>query len=206
MLQNRSTMVPRKGVFILFFQSFLDVNSSHFQMEIDSEIGKSTPNPTNPTREQILRHLHRANQVAKRAYQFGHHPFGSILIGPDHETELIAQGNIDAVNHAESTLARIACTNFSSDYLWTCTLYSTFEPCVMCAGTIYWSNIGRVVYGVEEKRLLQLTGDSKDNPTMNIPCRYVFEHGQKNIQVLGPVPELETALMEPHKGFWKKTV
>ena len=50
----------------------------------------------------------------------------------------------------------------------------------MCAGTMYWANVGRLVYGAAEKRLLELTGSSDQNPTLDVPCRYVFEHSQKN--------------------------
>ncbi len=160
------------------------------------------PGP-DPSPEQMARHLRRANEVAKRAKQFGHHPFGCILVAPDHETVLGEQGNIDTVNHAEATLVRTAWNNFSPEYLWGCTLYTTFEPCVMCTGTMYWANVGRVVYGATEKRLLELTGSSTQNPTLDVPCRYVFEHSQKAVKVFGPIPELETELVAPHLGFWK---
>jgi tRNA(Arg) A34 adenosine deaminase TadA len=160
-------------------------------------------NLINPTVDQMKRHLRRANEIAKRALNFGHHPFGCILVGPNNETILMEQGNVDTINHAESTLLRMAATNFSSEYLWECTLYTTFEPCVMCAGTLYWTNVGRLVFGATEKRLLELTGNNKMNPTLDIPCRYVFEHGQKNINVWGPFSELEEELVEPHQHFWK---
>ena len=164
---------------------------------------RPTPGGADPTPEQMTRNLRRANEIAKRAKQFGHHPFGCILVAPDHETVLMEQGNVDTVNHAESTLARTAWTNFSPEYLWNCTLYTTFEPCVMCTGTLYWANVGRVVYGAAEKRLLELTGSSEQNPTLDIPCRYVFAHSQKDVKVWGPVPALEAELVEPHQGFWK---
>ena len=164
---------------------------------------RPTPGGADPTPEQILRNLRRANEVAERAKRFGHHPFGCILVAPDHETVLMEQGNVDTVNHAESTLVRTAWSNFSPEYLWNCTLYTTFEPCVMCTGTLYWANVGRVVYGAAERRLLELTGSSEQNPTLDVPCRYVFAHSQKNVKVWGPVPELEAELVEPHKGFWK---
>ena len=164
---------------------------------------RATPPGPDPSSEQMARHLRRANEVAKRAKQFGHHPFGCVLVAPDHETVLMEQGNVDTVNHAESTLARVAWTNFSPEYLWGCTLYTTFEPCVMCTGTLYWANVGRVVYGAAEKRLLELTGSSEQNPTLDVPCRYVFEHSQKDVKVWGPIPELEAELVAPHLGFWK---
>ena len=49
----------------------------------------------------------------------------------------------------------------------------------MCAGAIYWANIGRVVYGMTERRLLELTGSNEQNPTFDLPCREVFSRGQK---------------------------
>ncbi|CAF3702015.1 unnamed protein product [Rotaria sp. Silwood1] len=168
-----------------------------------NQIEEAKPTGNNPTHDQMMRHLHRANQIAKRALQFGHHPFGCILVASDNETILMEQGNIDTVNHAESTLARMACTNFSSEYLWRCTLYTTFEPCAMCAATLYWANIGQIVFGATEKRLLELTGSNENNPTLDIPCRYVFQHGQKKIEVWGPFPELENEFIELHRGFWK---
>ncbi|WP_347277910.1 nucleoside deaminase [Leptolyngbya sp. FACHB-711] len=152
--------------------------------------------------EQMMRHLQRSNQIAWRARQFGHHPFGAILVAPDHETILLEQGNVDTVNHAESVLIRSAYTNFSPEYLWDCTLYTTVEPCAMCAATLYWANIGRLVYGIAEEQLLQLTGNHAQNPTLNLPCREVFKHGQKSIQVWGPIAEVEDAIIELHRDFW----
>ncbi|MGL6111873.1 MAG: nucleoside deaminase, partial [Rubrivivax sp.] len=57
---------------------------------------------------QMLRHLRRANAVAQAAMDAGHHPFGALLVGPDGETVLLEQRNVDSVNHAESVLAREA--------------------------------------------------------------------------------------------------
>jgi tRNA(Arg) A34 adenosine deaminase TadA len=156
-----------------------------------------------PSLEQLVRHLRRANAIAKRAVAMGHHPFGAVLVGPDHETILLEQGNVDTINHAESVLARVAGMNFTPTYLWECTLYTTVEPCAMCAATQYWANIGNLVYGMGEHRLLELTGDHAENPTMDIPSRYIFEHSQKAIHVTGPVPEVEAEIAELHQKFWK---
>ena len=156
------------------------------------------------TPEQISHHLHRANDVARRAMDMGRHPFGAILVAPDGETVLAEQGNVDSVNHAESTLARTAATNFTPEFLWQCTLVTTVEPCAMCAGTQYWANIGRLVYGMTEQRLLELTGNHEHNPTMDLPCRSVFGAGQKNVAVTGPVAEVEAEIAALHVGFWQK--
>lgn len=151
---------------------------------------------------QIQKHLLRANEVARRAAAMGRHPFGALLVAPDGETVLAEQGNIDTVNHAESTLARHAADNWPDEYLGRCTLVTTFEPCAMCAGTVYWANIGRVVYGASEEALLALTGDHPENPTLSLPCREVFERGQKSVEVIGPVPELFEHMLAPHRDFW----
>lgn len=156
------------------------------------------------TPEQVIRHLRRANAVARRAMDLGRHPFGAILVAPDGDTVLAEQGNVDTVNHAESTLARSAATNFTPDYLWQCTLVTTVEPCAMCAGTQYWSNIGRLVYGMTERRLLQLTGSHTGNPTMDMPCRSVFAAGQKPVEVVGPVAAVEAEISALHQTFWHR--
>lgn len=155
-----------------------------------------------PKPEQILRHLRHANEVAKAAAAGGHHPFGAILVGPDQETVLLEQGNVNTVNHAEAVLARTADAKFSPDYLAGCTLYTTVEPCAMCAATQYWANIGRLVYGMDEGRLRAFTGDHPENPTLDLPCRELFARGQKDIPVMGPVPEVEAEIAALHRDFW----
>lgn len=154
--------------------------------------------------EQLVRALRRANEVARRAMAMGRHPFGAILVAPDGETVLAEQGNVDTVNHAESTLARMAATNFPQDYLWQCTLVTTVEPCAMCAGTQYWANIGRLVYGMTEARLLEFTGNHGENPTMHLPSRTVLGAGQKSIEIIGPVPEAEIEIAALHTDFWSR--
>jgi tRNA(Arg) A34 adenosine deaminase TadA len=156
------------------------------------------------TEDEIHRHLRRANDVAKRAASMGRHPFGALLVAPDGETVLAEQGNIDTVNHAESTLARHAANNWPGEYLGRCTLVTTFEPCAMCTGTAYWANIGRIVYGASEEALLALTGNHAENPTLSLPCREVIARGQKTIEVIGPVEPLTDELLAPHRDFWTR--
>jgi len=118
-------------------------------------------------------------------------------------TVLLEQGNVSTVNHAEAVLARTADMNFPPAYLANCTLYTTVEPCAMCAGTLYWANIGRLVYGMDESRLLAFTGSHPENATLDVPCRYLFARGQKDIPVIGPVAEVEAEIAEVHQAFWK---
>jgi tRNA(Arg) A34 adenosine deaminase TadA len=88
--------------------------------------------------------------------------------------------------------------------LWNCTLVTTVEPCAMCAGTQYWAHIGRLVFGMTEARLLGLTGNHGENPTMNLPCRMVFASGQKAIEVIGPVASMEEEIAALHRDFWAR--
>ena len=152
--------------------------------------------------DQMIRHLRAANEVARTTMASGHHPFGAVLVAPDGETLLLEQGNVDSVNHAEAVLARDAAKRFIPDELWRCTLVTTVEPCAMCAGTQYWAHIGRLVYGMSEHRLLQLTGNHAENPTLDLPCRELFARGQKAVQVHGPFAEVEEEIAALHRSFW----
>lgn len=156
------------------------------------------------TPDQAVQALRHANAVSADALARGHHPFGAVLIAPDGETVLATQGNVDSVNHAEAVLARTAAQAHPQEYLWNCTLVTTVEPCAMCAGTQYWAHIGRLVYGMSEKRLLELTGNHGENPTMDLPCREVFARGQKAIEVVGPVTAVEDEIAALHRNFWIK--
>lgn len=159
------------------------------------------------TEQQQRAALVIANQEALSAKAAGHHPFAAVLVAPDGLTILDRQGNIDTVNHAESTLARRAASQYSSEYLWGCTLVSTVEPCAMCAGTQYWANIGHLLYGLSERQLLTLTGNHHENPTMDLPSRTVFAAGQKAVTVTGPFAQndapLEQLLVASHVGAWR---
>ena len=158
---------------------------------------------TEPTLEQAIALLLRAQALAERAVAQGHHPFGALLVGPDHETVLMEQGNVDSVNHAEAVLAREAAKRFTPEELWGCTLVTTVEPCAMCAGTQYWAHIGRVIFGLEERDLLRLTGNHAENPTLDLPCREVFARGQKDVRVIGPVAEVTDLIASCHRRFWQ---
>ncbi|CAO3625214.1 unnamed protein product [Cunninghamella blakesleeana] len=152
--------------------------------------------------DDMIKHLRQTIKIAQRAMTLGHHPFGAMLVGPDNQV-LAEQCNIDTVSHAESTLCRNSFYNYPQSFLNQCTLYSNFELCAMCAGTCYWSGIGCVVYGATEKRLLELTGNNDENPTMSLECREVFKAGQREVKVYGPFPELEEEIVKDHIDFWK---
>ncbi|MFK7917875.1 MAG: nucleoside deaminase, partial [Ilumatobacter sp.] len=115
-----------------------------------------------------VRHLERTIELADEAAATGNHPFGSVIV--DADGVVLAEGknefSVDrGPGHAETNLARRAAREFSVEQLRGSTLYTSVEPCCMCAGTIYWAEIGAVVFGMTEKRLGELTGDDPANPT-----------------------------------------
>jgi len=150
--------------------------------------------------------LRRSFAVARRALTHGNHPFGAILVDEKGSVLLEAENGYmpshDGTAHAERLLATQACTTLGADVLAKATLYSSAEPCAMCAGAIYWAGIGRLVYGLSEHRLRAVTGNHPENPTLDLPCREVFKSGQRATEVLGPMLEDEAEAL--HAGVWSK--
>jgi len=160
-----------------------------------------------PTAEMDIAYLRRAIEVSRRSRERGNHPFGSILVDAKGDVVLEAENtfSIDkGPGHAEANLAREAAKLLDWDDLERCTLYTSVEPCCMCAGAAYWTGIGAVVFGVTEARLGELTGDHPENLTLDLPCRTVFAAGRRSIEVRGPYAEIEDEVLAVHKDFWVK--
>jgi tRNA(Arg) A34 adenosine deaminase TadA len=162
------------------------------------------PDPGRSEHDEVF--LRRSFEVARRAVTHGNHPFGAILVDQVGNVLIEAENGYmparDGTAHSERLLATQACTTLSPDILSKATLYSSAEPCAMCAGAIYWAGIGRLVYGLSERRLRMLTGNHPENPTLDLPCREVFASGQRATEVVGPLLEGEAAAL--HEGAWKK--
>jgi tRNA(Arg) A34 adenosine deaminase TadA len=161
-----------------------------------------------PKRAEDAGFVRRSFEVARRAQALGNHPFGALLVGPDGKV-LLAQGNgymprRDMTGHAERLLCTRASQRIPQEVLAGSTLYSSAEPCAMCAGAMYWAGIGRLVYGLSEARLKAITGDHPENPTLALPCRRVFAAGQRATEVVGPLLEDEAAAL--HEAFWARQV
>jgi tRNA(Arg) A34 adenosine deaminase TadA len=154
-----------------------------------------------PDHELLLR---IAYEEARKARESGNHPFAAILVDADGQI-LMTQHNAyqphgDMTGHAERVLMTRASTTYSAELLRGACMYTSAEPCAMCAGAAYWTGIKRVVYGLSERRLKTITGDHSENPTLDLPCRDVFASGQRHVEVIGPLLEDEGA--ELHEGVW----
>lgn len=153
-------------------------------------------------------YLKIAIALSQKSRESGNTPFAAILVDKE-GTILLEQMNVEiteqkCTGHAETQLAEHASKKYSKEFLWDCTLYTTAEPCAMCAGAIYWSNIGHIVYAMTEKDLLKLTGSDPQNPTFDIPCRDIFAKGQKPITVTGPFPDLTPLASKAHENYWNQ--
>ena len=148
--------------------------------------------------------LRRSFCVARRAREHGNHPFGAILVDAGGDVLMEVENGFmpsrDMTAHAERLLATKASQQYDAKLLAGCTLYTSAEPCAMCAGAIYWTGIGRVVFGLSEHRLKTMTGNHAENPTLDLPCRTVFAAGQRSVEVIGPMLEEEAAAL--HAGVW----
>lgn len=149
--------------------------------------------------------LRQAFAIAEHSRQGGDHPFGALLADADGNV-LMDQGNGysaeggDRTAHAEKLLATRAGKTYDLAILAGCTLYSSAEPCAMCAGAIYWAGIGRVVFGQSEKDLKAMTGDNPENPTLDLPSAVVFAAGQRPTQLVGPLLADEAAALQ--RDYW----
>lgn len=152
-----------------------------------------------------LKFLRRTIDLAGHVAARGIHPFAAILVSDQGEV-LMEQVNAylpdqDMTGHAERVLMTRASKAWRPHFLARCTMYVSAEPCCMCAGAAYWAGLGRLVYGVSEHRLKQMTGNHPENPTLDLPCREVFAAGQREVEVIGPLLEDEAAAV--HQAFWR---
>ena len=151
-----------------------------------------------------LDYLRKAINLASKAREHGNHPFGAVLVDAQGILLLEAENSVvtgrDCTGHAETNLIRKASAAYPAAALAGCTLYTSTEPCAMCAGAIYWSGVGRVVYALSERGLLELVAHLPGGDFLNLPCREVFARGGRTVEVLGPL--LEGEAREVHAGFW----
>jgi tRNA(Arg) A34 adenosine deaminase TadA len=161
----------------------------------------------NEISEQDIVFLRRAIELAAEARADGRHPFGALIVNERCVVVVEARNNAvlpkgDPTQHAELVACKEVAPLLSAEELARCTLYTSTEPCAMCAGAIYWTGLGRVVYALPEQGLMRYTGSHEENLTLDLPCREVFARGQRPVVVAGPALEDEAGMV--HEGFWVK--
>jgi tRNA(adenine34) deaminase len=97
----------------------------------------------------------QALKEARKAYEEDEIPVGAVVVVNE---KIISRGHnmVERLNdptaHAEMIALTSAFNSLGSKYLQDATLYVTVEPCLMCAGALYWSKIGRIVYGADDPK------------------------------------------------------
>lgn len=160
---------------------------------------------TAPLDDRDASYMGQAIAWAHTAREQGNRPFGAVIVSADGELLTEAYCNTsetgDCTGHAETNAVRLASSTVSRETLQSATLYSSAEPCVMCAGAIFWSGITRVIFGIDAVSLRVFRGERAEQRDAELSCRDVFAASPHAIECIGPVMMEEAS--EPHKGFWK---
>ena len=121
----------------------------------------------NPYNDEYF--MKQALQEAKNAFEEDEVPVGAVIVC---KNQIIARGHnlteilSDVTAHAEIQAITAAAQYLGAKYLKECTLYVTVEPCCMCAGALFWSQIDKVVFGTrDEKRGAGTVGESLYHPS-----------------------------------------
>ena len=130
--------------------------------------------------------MREALKEARYAYEEGEVPVGAVVVA---NNKVIARGHNqteilnDVTAHAEMIALTSAAQTIGGKYLIDCTLYVSLEPCVMCAGALYWSQIGNIVYGAsDEKRGFNRISSSIIHPKTTIVSGILAEECQTIIK------------------------
>jgi tRNA(Arg) A34 adenosine deaminase TadA len=133
--------------------------------------------------------------IARQAASRGDNPFGALLVGADGST-LASAGNSQSTDgqvlaHAEMNLLHQAVKEHPPEILGGATLYTSAEPCAMCTGALFWSGVGRLVFGLSNRRLHEIHGANARQ--LAIGSTEVLKGAGRVVEVIGPVLEDEAA-------------
>ncbi len=99
--------------------------------------------------------MKKALQEAEAAYEKGEIPVGAVIVIDDRviaRAHNLTETLTDVTAHAEMQAITAAANFLGGKYLQNCTLYVTLEPCQMCAGALYWSQISKIVYAAKDEQ------------------------------------------------------
>jgi tRNA(adenine34) deaminase len=129
--------------------------------------------------------MQQAMQLAHQAYQEDEVPVGAIIVA---QNRIIGKGyNLterlhDVTAHAEMQAITAAANTLGGKYLKDCTLYVTLEPCTMCAGALYWSQLSRVVIACKDEKHGYLSKKIKLHPKTTIEFVLLEEESKALLQ------------------------
>ncbi len=144
-------------------------------------------------------YIREAIELAHEAVASGNTPFGSLLVVDNavlKRSENTTLTDDDITAHPELKLARWAARELDAEELAGCTMYTSTEPCEMCAAAIHYAGLNRVVYSVSSASLANVQGTASSGT----PCEEVIERKGGSTAVDGPV--LETEGLRVHEEFY----
>jgi len=115
--------------------------------------------------------MKKALQEAEVAFEKGEIPVGAVIVVEDRiiaRTHNLTELLNDVTAHAEMQAITAAANFLGGKYLTKCTLYVTLEPCQMCAGALYWSQIAKIVYGASDEQRGFMTMGTKLHPKTKV--------------------------------------
>jgi len=144
-------------------------------------------------------YIRMAIEIAKESKKEGNLPFGCVLVNKNGEVLLKGKNTIntdvDCLAHAEINLIRDASKKFDYSFLNKCTIYTSDEPCPMCTSAIYWSGIGKLVYGLSKTEYYRIVGRDNPNWVFEMPARELLDRGGRKLEVIGPLLEEEASIL-----------
>lgn len=165
-----------------------------------SSWGNHTTSRMSALSEEDLAHLRSAFRIAEAASRSGNAPFGARLVGADGSVLLEGGNRVattrDSTAHAEIIVIRQASATLDSELLRSSTLYTSAEPCAMCAGAICWLGIGRIVFGISAERIRELDAAVSAEP--GVSGHTVLAQATHRPIVIGPSLEDEGATLLFH--------
>ena len=146
-------------------------------------------------------YIDRAIELAYQAKENGDNPFGFILVDEDGnilmEDENTQVTQNDITGHPELKIAKRAAAKYDKEFLKKCSMYNSAEPCTMCTGAIYWSGIGRIVFGIGKDRLNELKIDGEGS--INYSIHQLLGNSGKEFEIIGPMDDMKDEVERPHK-------
>ena len=156
-----------------------------------------------PTDAARLRH---AFALAGKARTRGDRPFSAVVVAEDGATlaeglSTQGAGGGGTLAHSEMNACQaVIAAGIPRERLRRATIYSSGEPCAMCSAAIFYTGIGRVVYGLSAAAILHLRNAQPHTAGLRLSCRAVLDSAAEIVEVRGPCLEAEGAV--PHQGYW----
>jgi tRNA(Arg) A34 adenosine deaminase TadA len=152
--------------------------------------------------------LRRAFALAAEARAKGDRPFGVVIA--DREGKVLAEGRSTqgaggggTLAHSEMNACQAAIrAGIPRPVLRRATAYCSGEPCAMCAAALFYTGVGRVVYGLSNAAILHLRNAQPHTAGLSLSCREVLASAAEPVEVVGPCLEAEAEV--PHRGYWRE--